>query len=65
MFIENVLRLADIVCSRDAPCWRAKSWDITEVKGRKISSLLSVYTEANNIHNRKTLNFYLESVNKK
>jgi hypothetical protein len=62
MFFENVQRF---VCSRDAPCRRDKSGDITDVKGGKVSNLLSGYTENNNIRNRTTGNFVLESVNKK
>jgi hypothetical protein len=51
MFIENVHRSADVVCSRDTPCWRAKSSDITDINGGKVPSLLSGYKETNIIHN--------------
>jgi transketolase N-terminal domain/subunit len=65
MLIENVQRCADVACSLDAPRWRAKSWDIADVKGGNISNLFSGYTETNNIHNRTTVIFVLENVNKK
>jgi hypothetical protein len=41
MFIENIERTSDVVCSCDTPCWRAESWDITDVKGGKVPNLLS------------------------
>jgi hypothetical protein len=44
MCIENVQRFADI-CSRDACCWRAKSWDISDVEGGKFFNLVSGCTE--------------------
>jgi hypothetical protein len=65
MFIENVQRSTDIVCSCDAPCWRAKSWDISDVKGGKFPNSLSGYMETNSIRNRTTVNFVLENFNKK
>jgi hypothetical protein len=45
MFTENFQRSADGVCSRDAPCIRAKYWDKADVEGGKVSNLLSDYTE--------------------
>jgi hypothetical protein len=65
MFIENVQRSADAVCSRDPHCLRTKYRDITDVKGGQVPNLLSGYTETNNIHNRTTVNYVLENVNKK
>jgi hypothetical protein len=65
MFTENDQRFAFVVCSGDAPSCRAQSGDITDVKGGKVSRLLSGYTEANSIHNRTTMNFVLENLNKK
>jgi hypothetical protein len=66
MLIENVLRFADVVCSRDSPCCsRAKSWDITDAKGGKVCHLLSWYTETSSVHTRTAVNFVLENVNKK
>jgi hypothetical protein len=62
MFIENVQRF---VSSRDAPRWRAKSWDVTDVKGGKVSNLFSGYTETYSAHNTTTASFVLEHVNKK
>jgi hypothetical protein len=41
------------------------SWDISYFKGGKLSNLLSGYTETNSVHNRRTVNFVLEIVNKK
>jgi hypothetical protein len=39
--------------------------DPTDVKGGKFPNLLSGYTEPNSIHNRTTVNFVLEHLNKK
>jgi hypothetical protein len=61
MFNANVQRFAD-VCSRDSPCWRAKSGGITEVKDGKVYDMLSKYTETISIHNRITVNFFLETL---
>jgi hypothetical protein len=41
----------------------AKSRDITDAKGGKVSNLL--YTETNIIHNKTPVNFVLGNVNKK
>jgi hypothetical protein len=65
MFTKNAQRSAETVCSCDAPCWRAKSWDITGVKGGQVSNSLSGYTETNRIRNTTTVNFVLQNVNKK
>jgi hypothetical protein len=55
MFIEGVQRSADVICSRDAPCRKAKSEDITDVKVEK--SLVGTTGQR--------VNFVLEIVNKK
>jgi hypothetical protein len=64
MFIKNAQWSADAVCSCDMPHWRPKSWDISDVKGGKVSNFLSEYTEINSIHKRKTVNFIHENINK-
>jgi hypothetical protein len=38
MFIESLQRFADVVCTRDAPRWRAKSWDIYDSSSSSSSS---------------------------
>jgi hypothetical protein len=65
MYIENVQRFADAVCSRETPCWRAKSWDITDVKSWKLSNFLRGYTENGIIDNRTSVDFVLEDFSKK
>jgi hypothetical protein len=65
MSTENIQRFADDVCRRDVPCWKGKPWDITDVEGRKLSNLLSEYTDSIGIHIRTTVSFVLENVNKK
>jgi hypothetical protein len=37
---------------------------IARVKGRKVSNLPNGYMEANNVHNRTTVNFILENDNR-
>jgi hypothetical protein len=64
MFIENVQRFADPVCSCDAPCCRNNSLGITDIRDRKTCNFLSVYTETNISHNRTKVNFAAENVNK-
>jgi hypothetical protein len=65
MFIEKVQRLSDIVCSRDATCWRANSWDITDVKDGKLSNLRNGYNVTNNIYNITKVKQVFENVSNK